>query len=178
MKHSSVLKISLSALALNLAANTAWATVYKYIDENGIEHYTDSPSAEHSDAKKLDIEVSPAANSGPLIKSKHSSYNEQKKKSKDITISIRSPKNDEALRANDGKVNISGSSSRRLPTGTEYQLVLDGSIVKSQSSASFNLNNVQRGTHTAIIQIITRNGKVIAESEAVTFHILKAGLGG
>jgi len=176
MKHVLLLtKIALTLLVLNLYSSPLLAKVYKSVDENGVEHYTDTPNL---DNKEIKVELTPHSSSGPIITPrKRTSTNKQTQSSK-TKVSISSPSNDQSVRANDGNITISSSAQPSAPRGSQYQLQFDGAIVQTQSGGTFSLKQVNRGTHTAVVKLVSRNGRVIAASELVTFHILKAGAGG
>ncbi len=61
--------------------------------------------------------------------------------------------------------------------GDNFQLLLDGTpIGKPQANSVFQLNAVDRGTHTVAMQIVNKEGEVLISSEPVTFFMHRARL--
>ena len=49
---------------------------------------------------------------------------------------------------------------------------LDGqTLSEPQSSTSFILTNIERGTHTAQVSIVDKSSKTLQSSQIVTFHL-------
>jgi hypothetical protein len=53
------------------------------------------------------------------------------------------------------------------------RLFLDGSVVQEGAQTTFNLANVDRGTHTVKLDITDDKGDVLIGSKPSTFHLLR-----
>ena len=148
------------------------ATVYKWVDQNGVTHYSDQPSpgaeklkvgsaqsyqsnANRSSGVQRDV-ILPNQTSGPAYSS----------------CVITSPSNDEVFT---NVTSVSGSL-RLQPTllsGHRLSVALDGKKLEgiSSSATTFNLSPVFRGSHTLNLIVEDSNGGVVCSAPAVTFHV-------
>ncbi len=95
------------------------------------------------------------------------------------TLMILSPSPDEAIRSNSGDLSVRARISPSLLPGHRLQLLLDGRAVSAPGTLTrFELENVDRGTHTAVLQVVDGEGQVVMRSEPVQFHVLRAAVGG
>lgn len=150
------------------------AAVYKWVDEEGNVVYSDKP---HAGAKKLDLPP-------PTVYSPPSTASEAKvapKKEKEDSVGYRvlivSPRQDETIRDNTGAVTVQMvlEPSLNAEAGHQLALLLDGIKQPGNSISSLlQLQNVGRGSHTVQIQVEDAEGKPLASSNVVTFHMKQA----
>ena len=91
------------------------------------------------------------------------------------SISIINPATEEAIRSNNGQLSVSFSIKPSLLTGHSVQLILDGKLEQTtQSATSFELENVDRGTHTIQLNIVDdQSGVILKSSESRNTTILR-----
>jgi len=92
-------------------------------------------------------------------------------------IAIISPKNEETLHDNAGRVPVSIAiqGSGELPEHSSVRVLLDGKPHgASRNGASFMLEGVERGEHTLQAQVVDAGGKTILSSDTVTFYLWQA----
>lgn len=163
------------ALALPLAATAG--TVYKYFDANGNVVFTDQPvpgaekivvpetqtySPEPTARPRQILPAMPATPGGDA--SQLNPYSQFK---------IRSPAPDETFR-NVDDVLVSLSILPRLRQGHKVQLLLDGKPVgAAKPSPQFALPGIARGSHSVVAQILDAQGRVVAKTGSVSFHVHK-----
>lgn len=87
------------------------------------------------------------------------------------SIAIQSPANDEAVRENAGNVTIVTIPNPDLRAGDRVRLLLDGKRMQEGAQTTFVLQNVDRGTHSAAVEIIDDQGKVLVKSKPSVFHL-------
>jgi len=154
-----------AAIALACASTFA-ATVYKWVDEKGVVHYSDQP---HQDAQKLDVKaaqtyqstgVSAPSSSTPANAQAAGAYGQ---------CSIARPENDEVF-LNTDTVSASLRLNPQLRQGDRITFNLDGKGVQSGASTSATLK-VDRGTHALAVVIQDSDGKAVCTSPSVTFHV-------
>jgi len=164
----------IAAVVMLLVSGLALAaTVYKWVDENGVTHYSDQPhpwaqkvtvaapqtySAPPPPAVAPAVKASPAA-SGPAYK----------------TCEIFRPTADEVF-FNVTTVTAKLSTDPQLREGDKVTPALDGKRLLDQASAAteFTLNPVYRGTHTVLAEVTDSLNKVLCTTPAVTFHVRQA----
>ena len=84
------------------------------------------------------------------------------------------PKNNQVLGAS-----FNGAVSTMLtikpPLKKEHQIVLtlDGKNIPESRSRANNFSNLRRGVHTVLAKIVDRKGKIINQSEVISFRILR-----
>ncbi|MGD8173913.1 DUF4124 domain-containing protein [Vibrio sp. TRT 21S02] len=170
----------LLGLTLIYTAAVQAQTVYTWVDDNGTIHFSDSPQAQKAKALNLPKYDSPAPapefeHSEPVQEpSTEDSHVNNEKSTQLISVSIASPEHDSAIRSNAGRLMINGEINRKLAIGEQLQLIMDGRKYGAPiNQPTWELKNVDRGTHIFAIQVI-RDGKLIASSSPITVHLQRA----
>ncbi|MGD8831309.1 MAG: DUF4124 domain-containing protein, partial [Pseudomonadales bacterium] len=153
--------LSLGALLLLVCTDAAAAAdrIYKTVDENGNVVFTDIPPREDEKSEQVVIENPnsfDAADAAPdegkwVVEPEDQSASGGDQTAANFrygTLSVASPQNDESIRDNAGNVTIIANVAPRLQPGHVMRLFLDGSVVQEGAQTTFNLANVDRGTHT------------------------------
>jgi hypothetical protein len=178
----SVAPLSIAMLCASLLAGSAAAEIYKTVDANGNVVYTDvAPKTGGTtvDATPLNSydpthvprnSVSPSAtdSAGAALDAHYYSV-----------VRITEPGDDEAVRENAGNVVVAVAVSPALRGDHHLVLTLDDEPLDAEPEDNvFTLGNLDRGTHIATAEIIDASGAIVAQSQPVTFHVLRAGIGG
>jgi hypothetical protein len=158
----------LSLLALLALCLTAQAAVYKWVDKDGKVHYSDKPqeNAEVVDLKEtstnqIRMEIPAAV---PRSSDKPEAIEYQ--------ISILSPDPDATIRDNDGNFDVSANVTPDKPANALWVLRIDGKVWEDPLDVPlFKVKGIDRGEHSIEVQLIARNGKVIASSEPRTLFL-------
>lgn len=160
---------------LCMAATLAGAaTIYKWVDENGVTHYSDQP---HPGAQKIQVEAAqtyrasaaqvrgpvspPPPPKGPAAPS--------------YTCSVNRPAAQEMFQNTD-VVPASVHVEPALRAGDHLAVTLDGAAVPTSvaSDAPFNLTQVFRGAHQLAVLVEDANGAIICQSPGVPFFVRQA----
>ncbi len=148
------------------------AKLYKWVDENGEVHYSDSPP--HKNAKEI---KPPPLMTTPAVKytpKKKEAEEKEETATKYTDFKITSPGENETIRDNSGNVSISLSIDPPLDTknGHSISILIDGRTkINKSKSLSHTLNYVDRGTHKLQAEIRNAKGKTIKSSNTVTIHL-------
>lgn len=167
-------------LMLTLLTSSAFAEVYRSVDENGNTVFSDQPTA---DAEQ--IQLPEVTTYSPVIvpvedSSENADGEGENSEDEDIPaapnyqLQIASPQDDEAIRANDGNltVNVQIRPALSQKRGDMIQLRMDGRPYGQPSAGlSFNLPNLDRGTHTLSAVVMNANGEELAQSASIKFHL-------
>jgi hypothetical protein len=152
-------------LALSCAA--AAQTVWKYVDDKGVTHYTDQfvPGAE-----KVQLR-SGSATTAQTSTSATSSIPTRKQQTDYRTFQITRPANQDSVINTGGVLQVSMQLEPALLTGHSLSLYLDGKRVEGYPSDAldYELQNVPRGEHTLVGVVIDENSRRAAETSKVTF---------
>jgi hypothetical protein len=148
--------------------------IYKYTLSNGNIVYSDKPPP-GDQAEEVTIEPlqsfslpnAPRLNpSASRAKPEAVAYQEFK---------VTSPSDDQTIRDNGGNVGVSLSLTPGLRGGHSIDVMMDGQSIGSGSGTTVTLTEVDRGTHTLQATIRDADGKEIARSNSVTFHLKRGG---
>jgi hypothetical protein len=147
------------------------ATVYKWVDENGVTHYSDQP---HENAQKVTV-AQPQTYKAPKPPAEQPSAAAPPKAPPPYSsCAIAQPANDDTF-PNATSVDAAVATNPGLRPGDEVVLLLDGSRVPNfpPSGGSTTINGIDRGTHSLQAIIRDGNGQVVCQSTNVTFTVLQ-----
>ncbi len=155
---------------------SAWAEIFKSVDENGNVVFSDLPPA--GDAAEP-VTVEPVNSYDTAQATPPSAPTTGAAATIDADyygiFRITDPATDTAIRDNAGNVAITFTLMPGLRGDHRLQLLLDGTPAPATLDDSrFQLTNVDRGTHTAVGRIVDGNGDVVTETAPITFHMLRA----
>jgi len=153
------------------------ATVYKWVDADGVTHYTDQP---HPGAQKLQLQgaqtySAAAAQRGPnamaaaaAAASRHAPTSGPAYSACEVTR----PTNDEVF-LNTSSVPASVHVFPGLRDGDRLTVMLDGAPlpVNTPLDTEFVLSSVVRGTHALATKVEDATGAVVCQSASVIFHV-------
>ena len=160
-----VFKTLLCLLPL-LVVTSARAEIYQWTDSHGSTHFSDNP---RSTAKIISLNT-PAASTAPAqTKSQPPTHTATIAYT---IVQITQPQHEETIHDNQGNVSITTQIEPELKSEDRIQLLLDGQAIGApQSTLAFSLENIDRGTHTLLIQIRDKTGKILQVSQPVTFFM-------
>ena len=164
-------------LLLVLLAGPALAsqTVWKWVDEDGVTHYSDRPVP---GATRMEV----AGGGGKQSNSTYSAPSSpdagtQQKPTANVRpyadFEIWKPSPDEVIINTGGSVQINVRVEPVLQAGHDVALYLDGALVQGYdgNTTEFNLMEVPRGEHTAVAVITDQSGQRIQETPSVHFTV-------
>lgn len=171
-KFSRVKQLALLVGCL-VAYQAAWSqgttTVYKIKNPDGSVSYSDQPQ---DDAEVMNVEpisTVPAFQASDIP----SASKELAEDTKAIytELDIVNPGHDTAFYSGNGQVTISTKLTPALRKGHQFQFRLDGQNLATQTSGSYTVPLVDRGTHTLVVSVVDRNLKtLISKSSTFTIH--------
>ncbi len=163
----------LLALTAMLAFSTVQADVYRYIDSNGNQVFTDSPPKDKADAGKAEkVETKPLM-TVPAFQGgsrKSSPQPLPKAGNVDYEIVIQSPQPGATFQKNaEEEIPVAVSVSPSVANGHRMVYLLDG---QEQSGAigSLSSEKFDRGTHRLEVRVLNAKGDVLSKA-AVEFNI-------
>jgi hypothetical protein len=167
-------------LTLTVAAPALAATVYKWVDENGVVHYSDQPNPRAQAVEVASAQTygrdapasagnaatpAPAAEDTPPPPS----YSE---------CVLYQPENDETF-PNTSVVSGSIRTTPALMPGHRIAVALDNRRQTTNAvvtSTGFTIREVERGTHTLFFAVEDAQGNTLCRSEVVTIHVRQPSL--
>nr|WP_298722333.1 DUF4124 domain-containing protein [uncultured Steroidobacter sp.] len=165
------MRTALYVLLALAAPAFAGQTVYKWVDEKGVTHFSDQPV---SGAEK--VELSSGGNRAASPPPSYTPSASQEPKAKPgpaySRFVVESPQQDQAIINTGGKVTVQLSATPAIGPGHTVALYLDGAPVSdfNPNGMNYEFSDVPRGTHT-VKAVVIENGKTIQETPPVTFHV-------
>ena len=159
----------LMVYVIGVSASVYATDVYITRDKDGNPIFSDQPS---SNAEKIiieDVQIIPKTHTQPSVLPGPETKVKELPKYNEITIV--SPKNDESIRDNTGALSIQVSLSPELRGNDVIALYMDGDVVSEGRQLTFNLSNIDRGTHVFQAAVKSTNGKKVIESDSVKVHL-------
>lgn len=168
------------ALCCVAAAASGATTVYRSVDAEGRPVFSDTPPAPGERAEPIVIEAPTSYSAPPAAPDAGATWDWQLDGNAEDTatfaygtVSVVAPAADEAVRDNAGNVVVSALLEPGLRPGHLLELSLDGAVVARSAGTDFQLEDVERGTHTIVVRVVDDAGTVLAESAPATFHMLR-----
>jgi hypothetical protein len=161
---------------ISLGCSVALATiVYKWVDENGVIHYSDQP---HPNAQKLQVQgvqtySSSAAAVRAPVEAEQSSASENPYKG----CVIAQPLNQQTLQ-NAQSVSIRVQVEPLPRGGDRIFMTMDGQGLNGgqPTGMSFNVTPIDRGAHSVQAQIRDADDQVLCQTPTVTFYVQQPNL--
>jgi|SRR5688572_26865335 len=157
-------------IALTTLPAVAGQTVWKWVDEKGVTHFSDQPVP---GATKMELGSSSPASAEPAP-----SYTPPPTATRSTgpaysRLAIESPQQDESIINTGGKVTVRVAATPSISRGHVVTLYLDGARVEDfpPTGTSHDLAEVPRGTHTLKVVVSNEQGQLIQESQPTTFHV-------
>jgi Domain of unknown function (DUF4124) len=159
---------SLGLLCATALADNGTTTVYKWVDAQGVVHYSDQP---HPNAQKLEVRGAQTFSSLPLPPSSSSSsapVETQPSGPAYDSCTIAQPA-DQQMLMNVYNTTAVVQTSPPLRSGDQVHLFVDGKQIQG-SSTSFSFP-VVRGQHSVQAVIEDSTGQIVCETSSVTFFV-------
>ena len=159
-------------LLVALAAGTASAETYKWVDAQGQVHYSDRPP----ESGGVKVELLPAQTYHATAVSRQVGGSEEKTAGAAASytvLELTSPQNGQTFSNIGGSLNVELRIEPPPQPGLSIWLYLDGKRVDGlpTTGTSFSLQNVWRGEHTLLAAVIDPTGKSLATTAPVTFFV-------
>lgn len=158
-------------LLLMMLAAPASAEVYRYVDEQGVVHYTDKPPGR--DAKPATLPPLHTYPAGRPPEPDAPSAPETPASAGKLQVRIDAPAPDQTFRDPSGSVSVSASVSPALPGGHGLIYYVDGSAATPEpvQTTGFTLSGLERGEHRIAVAVVDGDGREVARSATVSVHL-------
>ncbi len=161
-----------------LAASAALSQAYRWVDEDGVVHYSDRPEPgaeriilpESGTSRQGRTYQRSAAANRPTPTSQASAASPATAPFSYESAEITSPGAEETLWNIEGVLNVSVTVTPALKAGHQVRAYFNGNgeIV---TGTSFQIQEVYRGVHNLQVEIIDENGKLMIRSRANRFYV-------
>jgi hypothetical protein len=164
-------------LLVPLVMSLAWgialsATVYKWVDEDGVTHYSDQP---HPGATKIEIDSPQTYTAPPPPATQRAAATDAQAGPVYQACELYAPAPDEVF-FNVFTVTAKLRLDPDLRPGDKVTIALDGKRLTDTLAAGndYAVKPVYRGTHSILAEVRDPEGNVVCQTPAVTFHVRQA----
>jgi hypothetical protein len=147
------------------------ATVYKWVDENGVTHYSDQP---HDNAEKVQV-AQPQTYKAPRVNAPAAQPAAQAREPNTYqSCAVVQPASDQTF-PNADSVTTAVQVIPQPHGGDQVSLLLDGQRISGfpPSGGAYVISPIDRGTHSLQAFVQDATGKVLCQSANVTFTVLQ-----
>ena len=165
--------LMLLAFAAQGMASTAWAsTVWKWVDEKGVTHYSDQPvpGATRIEVRAGNVADAPTPEASPPPPSDADAAAAVTSYS---NFEIWRPSNEQVIPNTGGQVDVEIRVEPAVQRAHTVSLYLDGKLVEGfpRNTLSYALSGVARGTHDLTAIVRDQSGRQLQESNSVVFTV-------
>lgn len=169
-----MLKRTFAVLCALLVASVAFAQAYRWVDEDGVVHFSDRPvpGAERIELPQSEQRRTPRSNARtptqrisaaqPAAVEEPFSYN---------SIAVAAPVSEETLWNIAGNLNVSIDLQPALQPGHQLRVYFDGEPRTTVTSTSFQLDEVWRGMHNLQVEVLDQSGNMMIRSQPTRFYV-------
>ena len=158
-------------VCLFAAVPTAAQEAYRWVDEDGVVHYSDRP---REGAESIELPT-PNVATTRRIQPPSAAQEEEDGQPEEpevgyTSIEIVSPGAEETLWNIEGVLNVSVALQPSLRPGHQVRAYFDGEM-RPVSGASFQLQEVWRGVHNIQVEVVDGTGNVMIRSQPNRFYV-------
>jgi hypothetical protein len=158
-------------VCLLVAAAAGAQEAYRWVDEDGVVHYSDRP---REGAEAIVLPTPNVATTrripGPAAEQARDEESAEEPGAGYTSINIVSPGAEETLWNIEGVLNVSVALQPALQPGHQVRAYFDGEM-QPVSGTSFQLQEVWRGVHNIQVEVVDATGKVMIRSQPSRFYV-------
>jgi len=153
-----------------LGSAVAAQEAYRWVDEDGVVHYSDRP---HEGAEQIELPKPNVATTRRIEprRSRQPADEEPEESAPGYqSIDIASPASEETLWNIEGILNVSVTLAPPLKPGHQVRAYHNGAG-QMVSGTSFQLQEVWRGEHNLQVEVLDATGKLLIRSQPTRFYV-------
>jgi hypothetical protein len=157
------------ALLVLLGVAAAAQEAYRWVDENGVVHYSDKPREGAEQIQLPTPNVAQTRRIGPAQTPTEEEPADEPAPGYEA-IDIVSPAEEETLWNIEGVLNVSVSLTPAMQAGHQMRAYHNG-MSEMVSGTSFQLQEVWRGEHTIQVEVLDATGTLLIRSQPRRFYV-------
>ncbi len=158
-------------IALCLLSQLNLAEIYQSVDDKGNIIYSDQASDKAEPVKLPKANTLPAVKVPPQESKSVAEPSDETFRYRRLAIS--SPAHDSGIEGGTGNIAVSVSAKPSLQKQHKIRLLMDGKSQQESNSTHFQINNVDRGSHSLQAIIVDEAGKTLKTSSTITVHVFR-----
>jgi hypothetical protein len=161
-----------------LLAGAVFAQAYRWVDEDGVVHFSDRP---HPGAEEIELPrdrpaTAPRSAAPSSAFSRRNEPQTEEEEAEDEPFSYESltivaPAAEETLWNIEGVLNVSLNLQPRLQPGHRVRVYFDGEERMTSTSTSFQVEEVWRGVHNIQVEVVDAAGTLMIRSVPNRFYV-------
>ena len=163
--------IVIFAAALALLTGAVYADVYRQVDAQGNVTFSDEPTSGAEAIEIKPVTTIKLPKPQDLERDDQPEQQRQQQKPQYSTVEFAAPQNNQAFHSGNGNVEFRLTSNPALRNGHKYEVTIDGQPVGQSATSTIMVQNMDRGTHQAGINIVNQNGVQVISGAGITFTI-------
>ncbi|MGH8250149.1 MAG: DUF4124 domain-containing protein [Steroidobacteraceae bacterium] len=166
------MRIFLILAGLAVSLTTLSQEIYRWVDKNGIVHYSDQPDS--PDAKLMTVIEPNAYEAEDAAQAAASSANDEEESpevSPYDSLSIVQPTPDQVFFGADATVSVVTDLGGTLRGDHSLVFFVNGNRRPASSPGGLELSNLERGTYFLRAAVLDQNGEQLIASQQTTFHV-------
>ncbi len=168
------MRIALILLGLAVSLAAASQEIYRWVDKNGVVHYSDQPDSPNAELiNVIESNTYEAADAAPAASPAYGNADEEDDEpavSPYSSFAIVSPPPDEVFFGADAVVSVTTDLQGTLRPDHTVAFFLNGNR-KEADALSTEYAGLARGTYFLRASILDGNGKPVITSQQTTFHV-------
>ena len=153
-------------------SSLATAEIYKTIDKNGSITYTDVPPT-NTAAKPVELKTINSLPSPPAMPNVSPSNSGANQATPGYKIQVTAPENGTTIMADERSVTVSVSLNQNLQDGDILAYKIDGDTLTTTQELTYTIIEPPRGEHSLTVDVVSRDGKSLAQSDAITLLVMR-----
>lgn len=169
-----MLKRTIIALLSLLAAGGVLAQAYKWVDEDGVVHFSDRP---REGAEQVELQRAPRRPASPPTTARRAAAGQSQQDSaapqqpfRYESLTIGAPLAEETLWNIEGVLNVRLNLQPALQSGHRIRVYFDGEP-RMVNRTTFQINEVYRGVHNIQAEILDESGNLMIRSMPNRFYV-------
>jgi hypothetical protein len=169
-------------LAALLATSAVLAQAYRWVDEDGVLHFSDRP---HEGAEQFELPTfrapsgPPPPAPGSLFSTRTSADTAEQEEAPAAyeSLNVVSPAAEETLWNIESVLTVTLSVQPGLKQGHRFRVHLDGAANTETRSTLLQINEVYRGIHTIQAEVVDAAGNLMIRSQPNRFYVQQNAIG-
>ncbi len=155
---------------LLLSWTVASGQIYRWVDEDGVVHYSDEP---HPGAEEIELESAPTISMpqpAPIVRPQTAAEEEGGGTAAYESLAVAQPAAEETLWNIEGTLDVALDLQPPLRPGHQVRVYFDGTP-QTVSGTQFQLQEVYRGEHNLQAEVLDESGNLLIRSEPIRFYV-------
>ena len=176
-------RIFIATAACLLAGGVLAQAAYRWVDEDGVVHFSDRPEP---GAERIELLQDRPA-SGPSVPPPSSAFTRRNDPPPDVepddqpfsyeSLTIASPGAEETLWNIEGVLNVTLNLQPSLQRGHRVRVYFDGEEALTTNRSYFQVREVYRGVHNLQVEVVDGSGQLMIRSQPNRFYVQQNAIG-